>query len=44
MTKYSCYVHAVAEETPLIVPEAAELESDIDEILAWIDNIKKRMK
>jgi len=44
MTKYSCYVHAVAEETPLIVPEAVELDSDIDEILAWIDNIKKRMK
>ena len=43
MTKYSCYVHAVAEETPQTFPEAAELESDIDEILAWIDNIKKRM-
>ena len=43
MTKYSPYVHAVADETPRQVPTASILEEDIEKILTWIEDIRNRM-
>ncbi|SEW21276.1 RecF/RecN/SMC N terminal domain-containing protein [Ruminococcaceae bacterium KH2T8] len=42
MTKYSYYDHAMADETPLQEFTLDEIERDIDSIVTWLDEIKKR--
>ena len=42
MTKYSCYEHSQPSETPVEIPEPDEIEKDVDFILEWIGEFKKR--
>lgn len=42
MTKYSCFEHSQSEETPVDVPEPDDLEMDIQNVLAWHEDFKKR--
>jgi len=43
MTKYSAFVHSIAEETPQPIPTAAALEADIVRAVDWITGINKRL-
>jgi len=42
MTKYSVYEHSQSPQMPTTMPEPDELKKDIDSILAWYDEFKKR--
>ena len=42
MTKYSRYVHAQSEETPIELPEPDELEQDLIGLKAWLDEFSGR--
>ncbi len=42
MSKYSVYEHSQSPQMPTIMPEPDELEKDIDSILAWYDEFKRR--
>jgi len=42
MTKYSTFEHSQSSETSVEPPEPAELETDIDRVLSWFDEFKKR--
>jgi len=42
MSKYSCYEHSHSAEAPMDVPEPAELEADIDRMIAWHTEFSKR--
>jgi energy-coupling factor transporter ATP-binding protein EcfA2 len=43
MTKYSCYEHSQSSEAPVDVPEPEELRQDINTLLEWHDEFKKRL-
>jgi energy-coupling factor transporter ATP-binding protein EcfA2 len=42
MTKYSQYEHAQPEEGPIELPEPDELEKDLNELKAWLDEFSGR--
>ncbi|MDD3051456.1 MAG: AAA family ATPase [Candidatus Cloacimonetes bacterium] len=42
MTKYSRYEHSQSLESPVNIPDPNEIEKDIDLILNWLDEFKKR--
>ena len=42
MTKYSKYEHSQPSETPVSIPEPDEIEKDLQDILGWLDEFKKR--
>jgi len=42
MTKYSKYEHSQPQETPVEIPEPEEVAHDIETILGWLDEFKKR--
>lgn len=42
MTKYSCYEHSQPQEAPVEVPTPEEIAQDIDRILNWLNEFKKR--
>ncbi len=42
MTKYSHYDHSMSDETPLQEFSIEEIENDLDKLITWIDEIKKR--
>jgi energy-coupling factor transporter ATP-binding protein EcfA2 len=42
MTKYSCYEHSQSTETPVVIPEEAELRTDLEALKAWRGKFKKR--
>ena len=44
MTKYSYYDHSMADETPLQEFSVEEIENDLDRLIAWLDDVKKRQK
>lgn len=42
MTRYSCYEHSQSTETPVVIPEEAELRADLEALKAWRGKFKKR--
>ena len=42
MTKYSSYEHSQAPEAPVEMPSPEDLRADLDTILAWHDEYKRR--
>ena len=42
MTKYSCYEHSQTPEAPVEMPHPDELRTDIELMLTWHDEFKKR--
>ena len=44
MTKYSCYEHSQSPETPVFLPEEAELREDLESIKHWREEFKQRQK
>jgi hypothetical protein len=42
MTKYSCYEHSQPLESPVDVPMPHEIKEDINSLLKWHDDFKKR--
>lgn len=42
MTKYSKYEHSQSSEAPVELPEPVEIESDLDALIAWLDEFKAR--
>lgn len=42
MTKYSVYEHSQSTERPLELPELCDIEKDVDDLIAWCDDFKKR--
>lgn len=42
MTKYSRFEHSQSVEVPVSVPEPTEIERDIDTLMAWHKDFKKR--
>jgi energy-coupling factor transporter ATP-binding protein EcfA2 len=42
MTKYSKYEHSQPQETPVEIPDPDEIGNDIEIILSWLDDFKKR--
>lgn len=42
MTKYSCYEHSQTPEAPVEMPHPDELRTDIEAMLTWHDEFKKR--
>jgi hypothetical protein len=44
MTKYSYYDHSMADETPLQEFSAEEIENDLERLILWLDDVKKRQK
>ncbi len=42
MTKYSRYVHAQPGESPVSLPEAAEMEADLARLIEWLAEFSKR--
>lgn len=42
MTKYSIYEHSQSSESPTTMPEPDELETDIDAVLDWYNEFKRR--
>jgi ABC-type dipeptide/oligopeptide/nickel transport system ATPase subunit len=44
MTKYSRYEHSQPEETPVCLPQPAEIESDLNSIKLFINEIRQRKK
>ena len=43
MTKYSCYEHSQSDEAPVDVPDPAELEKDIEQMLEWHKEFTNRV-
>ncbi|MCC9600706.1 AAA family ATPase [Stieleria sp. JC731] len=44
MTKYSCYEHSQSDELPGDSPEPDDLANDMNQVIEWLTNFKKRMK
>lgn len=44
MTKYSYYDHSMSDETPLQEFTVEEIEDDLNRLISWIDDVKKRQK
>ncbi len=44
MTKYSYYEHSQPSEKPIELPELDEIEKDIDELIAWGEEYRNRLK
>lgn len=42
MTKYSCYEHSQSTEIPMIIPEEAELRTDLEGLSVWREQLHKR--
>lgn len=42
MTRYSCYEHSQPIESPGEIPEPAEIEKDVDDLLAWLTEFNSR--
>lgn len=42
MGRYSCYEHSQTTEAPVDIPAPDELRKDIEELLGWHDEFKKR--
>lgn len=42
MTKYSCYEHSQSQETPVFLPDEPELRQDIEALIVWREEFKKR--
>jgi len=42
MSKYSVYEHSQSPQIPAVMPEPDELNADIDAVLTWHDEFKKR--
>jgi AAA domain len=42
MTRYSCYEHSQPAETPIEIPEPAEIEKDVDNLLKWLIQFNNR--
>jgi energy-coupling factor transporter ATP-binding protein EcfA2 len=42
MTKYSKYLHSQSQETPVQIPDPDEIEDDLNTIIAWLDDFKRR--
>lgn len=42
MTKYSKYEHSQPYETPVQIPDPDEIDDDLEIILTWLNNFKKR--
>ncbi len=42
MTKYSCFEHSQSTETPVVIPEARELATDLEALRSWRVEYKKR--
>lgn len=42
MTKYSAFEHSQSTERPINLPEVSEIETDIDDMLNWCKNFKKK--
>ncbi|MBZ0144807.1 MAG: AAA family ATPase [Rhodocyclaceae bacterium] len=42
MSKYSCYEHSQSPETPVFIPEEAELRADLESLKMWREDFKKR--
>lgn len=42
MTKYSSYEHSQSNETPVMLPEPDELKTDMESIISWLIDFKKR--
>jgi len=43
MTQYSCYEHSQPTETPIEIPEPAEIEKDVDKLLQWLTEFNSRV-
>jgi len=43
MTKYSRYEHAQPNEAPVLLPEPDELQSDLQQLKAWLDEFTNRV-
>lgn len=44
MTKYSAYEHSQSTERPVELPELSVIETDVDSLVLWCDDFKKRCK
>lgn len=42
MTRYSCYEHSQPTESPVEIPEPAEIEKDVDNLLTWLTEFNSR--
>ena len=42
MTQYSRYEHSQPAESPIEIPEPAEIEKDVDYLLNWLEEFNKR--
>lgn len=42
MTRYSCYEHSQSLESPIDVPQPAQLEADIQKLLSWCEDFLSR--
>lgn len=42
MTRYSCYEHSQPTETPIEIPQPAEIEKDVDDLLTWLTEFNSR--
>ncbi len=42
MTKYSKYEHSQPLETPVSIPDPDEIKNDLETIISWLDDFKKR--
>jgi hypothetical protein len=42
MTEYSKYEHSQPSETPVNIPDPDKIENDLKDILAWLEEFKKR--
>lgn len=42
MTRYSCYEHSQPTETPIEIPQPAEIEKDVDDLLKWLTEFNSR--
>ena len=42
MTRYSYYEHSQPNETPVEIPEPTVIETDVDNLLLWLDEFNKR--
>lgn len=42
MTRYSCYEHSQPTETPIEIPEPAEIEKDVDKLIEWLTEFNSR--
>ena len=42
MTRYSIFEHSQSEEFPAPVPDAAQIEIDVNNLAKWIEEFSKR--